>query len=114
MRAGQFDANPGPAQVGDRVAIQPVGSLAVAQQGADAGLDAQHPVSGRHRRALGAFGEPVERGLDQCLVAGPGGRLGQLGHDKGPNPRLVALEGSPAGVAGGVVAAQAVGQHRLA
>ena len=53
------------------------------EQGADAGFDPQRPLGGRHTRALG---QPLECGRDERDVTGPGRRLGQLGHDKGPDP----------------------------
>ena len=34
----------------------------------------------------GTFGQPLQRGPDQRHVTGPGRRLGQLGHHKGPVP----------------------------
>ena len=59
-----------------------------------------------------ALGQPLQRGPDQLHVTGPGRRLGQLGHEEGPVPQRIALECPPGGVAGGVVAAEAVAEHR--
>src|SRR5258707_7128448 len=109
VSAGQLRAVPGPAEVADRLAVQAVSSLAVAEQGADAGFQSQRPLGGPHPRVVG---QPLQRGPDQRYVAGPGGRLGQLGHDKGTVPELVMLECLPGGVQGGVVAAEAVAEHR--
>ena len=61
-----------------------------AEQGPNPGLDPQHPLGAGHP---GTFGQPVQRGLDQRRVTGPGRRLGQLRHDKRPEPRKVAFEG---------------------
>ena len=93
----------------DRLAVEALGDVALAEQGADAGFDPQRPLGGRHPRALG---QPLERGPDERHVTGPGRRLGQLGHDQGPVAHLVALERSPRGVARGVVATEAVVEHR--
>ena len=109
MGAGELHADAGTAEAFDRLAVETVGDVALAEQGADAGLDPQRPLGGRHARA---FGQPLECGPDERDVTGPGRRLGQLGHDKGPEPHLVALERSPSGVARGVVATEAVVEHR--
>ena len=109
MGAGELHADAGPAEVRDRLAVVPLGGVALAEQGADAGFDPQRPLGGCRPRA---FGQPLECGSDQCLVAGPGRRLGQLGHDIRPVPELVTLEGSPRGVARRVVATEAVVEHR--
>ncbi len=109
MRAGQFGADAGAAEAVDGLTVEPLGGLALAEQGPQAGLDPQRPLGGGHP---GAFGQPCQRGPDQCFVTGPGCRLGQLGHDKGPVPQLVALECPPGGVARGVVPPEAVVQHR--
>ncbi len=109
VSAGQFRAVPGPAEVADRLAVQAVSGLAVAEQRAYAGFHPQRPLGGPHPRV---FGQPLQRGRDQRYVTGPGCRLGQLGHDKGTVPELVMLKCLPGGVQGGVVAAEAVAEHR--
>ena len=109
VRPGQLGAEPGPAQPLDRLPVEPVGGLAVAEQGADAGLDPQHPLGAGHP---GTFGQPVQRGLDQRHLTGPGRRLGQLSHDQVAERQLAALKGLPGGGPRGVVPAQAVVQHR--
>ena len=78
MAAGELDAQAGPAEPRDRLTVEIVGDIAVAEQGADPGVDPQHPVGRRHTRA---FGQPPERGPDERHVAGPRRRLGQLGHE---------------------------------
>ncbi len=93
----------------DRFAVETLGDLALAEQSADAGLDPQRPVGGCDPRA---FGQPLECGPDKPGVSGPGRRLGQLGHDEGAEPDLIALERSPSGVTRGVVATETVVEHR--
>jgi hypothetical protein len=53
MDAGQVGADAGLAQVRDRVAVEPVGGAALAEQGADEGLDPQDPFGGRFPGAFG-------------------------------------------------------------
>jgi len=48
-----------------------------------AGFDPQRPLGGPHPRA---FGQPLACGPDERYIPSPRGRLGQLGHDKGPKP----------------------------
>jgi hypothetical protein len=109
MGAGQLHPGAGTGKVRDRPAVETLGGIALAHEGADAGLNTQRPVGGRHPRA---FGQPVECGPDECCMTGPGRRLGQLGHDKGPKPSMIASEDLPSGVARGVVATEAVIEHR--
>ncbi len=73
----------------DRLAVEAVGGVAVAQQGADAGFDPQRPRGWRHTRALA---QPLECGPEQRNVTGPARSLGHLGHDQGPVPHLITLE----------------------
>ena len=109
VRAGQLGADAGPAQPLDRLAVAPLGRLALAEQGADPGLDPQHPLGRGH---AGAFGQPLQSGREELHVAGPGRRLGQLGHDMGPVPHRFAFECPPRGVVCGGVLPEAVVQHR--
>src|SRR4029453_5151999 len=109
MGTGELHENGSAAQACDRLAVVALGGVALTQQGADAGFDPQRPLSRYQPRP---FGQPLERGPDQLDVTGPGRRLGQLGHDIGPVPELVTLEGSPRGVACRVVATEAVVEHR--
>ena len=109
MRAGELDADAGTAEERDRLAIEIVGKVALAEQSADARFDSLGPRARCHART---FGEPRECGLEQRHVTGPGRRLGQLGHDKRPEPDLITLERSHCCVARGVVAAKAVVQNR--
>src|SRR5215472_5295083 len=89
LPAGQFGTDAGAAEAVDRLTVEPLGGLALAEQGGQAGLDPQRPVGGGHP---GALGQPRQRGPEQCYVTGPGCRLGQLRHDNGPVPKHVVLE----------------------
>src|ERR1700691_5707624 len=109
VRAGQLSADPGPAQPLDRLPVGAVGGLTVAEQSPDPGLNAQYPLGRGHP---GAFRQPVQRRPDARDVTGAGRRLGQLNHDPGAEPQLVALEYLPGGVPRGFVPAQAAVQHR--
>ena len=108
MAAGELHADAGTAEAIDRLVVQAFRRLALAQQGTDPGLDPERPLAGRHP---GAFREPFECGLDHRHVTGSGRRLGELGHDQGSGPHLVALEYLPGGVARGIVATEAVVEH---
>ena len=108
VRPGQLGADPGPAQPLDRLPVEAVGGRAVAEQSADAGLDAQHP---RGRGHPGALGQPVQRRLNLRHLTGPGGRLGQFGHDQVAEYHIVALEDLPGGIPRGLVPAQPVVQY---
>jgi hypothetical protein len=109
MTAGELSSDAGTAEASDGLAVETLGGVALAEQGADAGFDPQRPLGGCHTRALG---QPLERGLEERGITGPGRRLGQLGHDERPVPHLIALERLPSGVARGVVATEAVVEHR--
>ena len=108
--AGVLDADLGSAETRDRFAIVRFGGVALAQQRADSGFDSQCPLGRGHART---FGQPLERGPDERQVTGPGRRLGQLGHEKGPAPERIGLERPPRGVACRVVATEAVVEHSL-
>ena len=97
------------AQVVDRLAVQPVSGVAVAEQGPHAGLDPQRPPVGWSppcaRKAtpaptLTSFTSPV---LDAASASS--------GTMKGPVTERIALEGPPGRVAGGVMTAQAIIEH---
>jgi hypothetical protein len=59
VRAGKFGAGLGRAQVGDRLLVQPLGDVALAQQCAGPGRDAESP---RGAGRLRERGEPLLRG----------------------------------------------------
>ena len=61
VTAGELHADAGTAEAGDRLPVEAVGDVALAEQGADAGNDAQRPLAGRHTRALG---QPLQCGRD--------------------------------------------------
>src|SRR5258707_7089099 len=53
VSAGQLGAVPGPAEVADRLAVQAVSGLAVAEQRADAGFHPHRPLRGPHPPVVG-------------------------------------------------------------
>ena len=79
-RAGELYADPGPGEALDGLAVEPLRSVAFAQERPRASLDTERPVraagSCRHRKLL----ERVRRQLGR---AAPCGRLNQL--DQGPS-----------------------------
>ena len=79
------------------------------QQCANLGFNAQSPVS---RGDPGPFDQPFQCGADQSPVTGPLRCLGQLRHDQRPEAGKVAVERAPCGIARGIVAPQAVMEHR--
>src|SRR5882672_6306279 len=109
MTTGEVSAGAGALEVRNRLAVAAFGGVALADEGPYPGLDPQHPVGRRDARALG---QPFECGPDKCGVTGPSRRLGQLGHDKRPEPQPIEIEYPPRRVAGRVVAAAAVVEHR--
>ena len=109
VRAGQLGADAGPAKVLDRRAVVPLGRLALAEQAASPRLDPQHPVGRGHP---GTFGQPFQDGREELHIAGPGCRLGQLGHDMGSVPHRFAFECTPRRVVCGSGLPEAVVQDR--
>jgi hypothetical protein len=81
MAAGELNADTAAAKARDRLAVQTLGGMTLAQQRTDTGFHPQRPLGGRH---TGAFGDPVERPTQAPQVAGPGRALRQLGNDKRP------------------------------
>src|SRR5580704_13221548 len=73
VSAGELRADAGTAQPFDRLPVQSVGGLALAEQGTDEGFDPQRPLGRYH---AGALGQPLQRGPDQRYFTGPGCRLG--------------------------------------
>ena len=110
MRAGQFHADTGPAEPLDRLAVQPLGGLVIAQQRPRAGLDAERPVGAGGRGHL----LQTAQGADPALgLPGPGGGLDQLDRRPGGHPQLVRVVAARLGRGQRlVVAAQAIAQHR--
>ena len=72
---GEFGAQPASAEAVDRLAVQALGSLAVAQQRAPARLAGDRPLG---LAALGLPEQPIERALRDRDLAGPARGLDQL------------------------------------
>ena len=106
-RAPHADAGAG--QALDRLAVRTLGVVALACERTHAGFYPQRPVAGGEG---GARGHPLERGVDGRGIAGPRGRLGQLGHDERRVAEVVVLEGPPRRIERGVVASDPVVEHR--
>ena len=68
MRPRELESHAGAGQVGDRLAVQTIGALALAHERAHARLDPEHPRGADHARARR---EPVQSGLEQLPVSGP-------------------------------------------
>ena len=77
--AGELEAHAGAAKPLDRLAVEALGGLAVAEQRARAGLDAQRPVG-----AAGAcrLREPLQGVVRALSSAAARGRLDELGRDQ--------------------------------
>jgi hypothetical protein len=109
--AGEVDAHPGPAQAGDRLAVEALGGRTLAQQRARTRVEPERPVGATGRSPLGE--PPVGTGRRLVGSAARGG-LDQL--DQRP-----VQEGQLPGVLGGslggdqclVVAAKAVAEHSV-
>jgi hypothetical protein len=106
---GQLGANASVPQPLDRLLVAALRRRAFTEQRTDPGLDTQRPL---RRDRLGAFGQPLQRGLGQGDLTGPGRRLGQLGYDQRPEPQMAALEGGPGGVPCGGMLSEAVVRTR--
>jgi len=91
MSAGELDPDAGAAEAVDRLPVEAIGGLAVAQQRSRAGLDPQRPVG-----AAGAsrLREPLEGVAPACGLPDSGGRLDELGKPlralRCPRPRRLA------------------------
>ena len=94
VRAGELDAEAGAAEALERLAVGRLGGFAIAASSARTRASMPSAQSVGVRSA--PLGEPVERGRQACRVAGPRRRLGQLRHDDGPEPQVIALEYPPA------------------
>ena len=77
--ASQFGTEPGPAEPLDRLPVQALRGLALADESAAARLDAKSPVGSA---GPGGFGQPIDRTGRQLPVPGAGGGLDQLGQRK--------------------------------
>ena len=75
VRAGQFRAEPGAAEPFDRLPVEVLRRLALADQRAAAGRDAQPPVGSA---GLGGFRELIDRAGRELHVPGACGGLDQL------------------------------------
>src|SRR6266576_7259785 len=72
MGAGELDPDAGSAESVDRLAVEGLGGLAVAEQRSRAGLDAEHPVAaagaGAVRESLDGAPRPLEHPASgRCL-----------------------------------------------
>src|SRR6516162_6935076 len=111
MPAREFYAEARTPEPRDRLAVLALGGVRFVQQRADAGSDPQRPVGAGY---LCAFRQPLERGSDERLIAGPGCRLGQLGDDEQAVSDVVAvLKRHARGLASCRIASDAVVKHRL-
>src|SRR6266850_7560760 len=108
MRASELDAEPGSAEALERFTVERLSGRAVARQRANAGFDAARPLCRCH---TSAFGHPLKRGVQQRRIASPRSRFGQLRHDQGPEPEIIALECLPGGVTCRLVSTEAVAEH---
>ena len=77
--ASELEADAGAAKPLDRLTVEVLGGLAVAEQRSGARLDAQRPVG-----AAGAcrLREPLQGVVGALSPSAAGGRLDELGHDK--------------------------------
>ena len=75
----------------DRFSVERLGVVAVAEQGTRTGLDSQRPVGAS---GAGRLLDPLERTMRALRLAGPNGRLDQLGERPDRRPlRVEALGG---------------------
>jgi len=111
VRAGKGDAEPGPAERADRLAVQPLGRLALAQQRARAGPDPVRPVGDAGAGHL----LKLAVGPGRCLTqAGARGGLDQLRHHPDQRAEVVGVVARVQRRLGGlVVAAEAIAEHRI-
>ena len=108
VRPGELESHTGTGEVRDRLAVQALGDLALAQQRAHARFDSARPP-GADRRRSAPRATPAR--LEQRSVAGPGCRLGQLGHEQRSVSDRIGLERFPGRIARGVMSAEAVVEH---
>jgi hypothetical protein len=92
----------------DRLGVQTLGDLALAQQRTHTRFDSTRPPGAD---CAGALREPLQRELEQRSVPGPGCRLGQLGHQIGSVSDRIGLHRFPGCIARGVVSSEAVVEH---
>src|SRR5207302_2825408 len=92
MGPGELDTDAGSAEPVDRLPVEALGVLAVAQQGSRAGLDPQRPVG-----AAGAsrLREPLEGVGRAGGLPAPGGRFDELDQPPGGRQLLGVLAGLP-------------------
>src|SRR5207237_7208387 len=109
MGTGELDADAGAAEPVDRLPIEALGGLAVAQQRSRAGLDPQRPVG-----AAGAsrLREPLEGVSRARSLPAPGGGLDELDQPPGERQLLGVLAGPLGGVQRVLIPADAVVEHR--
>jgi hypothetical protein len=89
LRPGELESYPGAGEVHDRLAVETVGDIALAQQRAYTGFDCARPTGADH---AGSLREPLQGVLEQSVIGGPGRRLGQLGEQQRPAADRIWLE----------------------
>src|SRR6202035_4960262 len=78
----------------DRLSVEGLGGLSLGEQRSHSRFDSECPRGADH---AGAFGQPIQRGLEQRVVTGPGCRLSEFRHE----PRSVTDRGALERVASG-------------
>src|SRR3954452_15237887 len=76
---GELEPDTGTGEMRDRLAVQTLGALALAEQRTHARFDYERPPGADH---AGALGQPFQGRLEQCSVTHPRCRLGKLGHEE--------------------------------
>jgi hypothetical protein len=109
VRTGDVNDDPAAPEMVDRLAVQRVGLVAVAQQRARAGLHAERPARTGDARALSEL-----RQRPGCLVKGaaPHARLDELGQRPAEEPQILVLARAPGRGERDRVLAEPVVRHR--
>src|SRR4051812_17356314 len=74
---GELEPDKGAGEMRDRLAVQTVGDIALAEQRTHARFDSERPLRADH---AGALGQPFPSRLEQRPVTHPRSRFGKLGH----------------------------------